>query len=166
MVTKIRATVVVTQPEYENRRAEFDRAEGEGISCVPAQRDEQGLAATIRHQKARHVICGLERYSGEFYEALPRGGVIARFGVGFDSIDLAKAKEHGLLCTNTPGALDESVAEHTIALILSAARNLNIHDEGTKCGLWLAKTGIELSRNGWLLLGPVELVVVWQEWQH
>jgi len=105
-----RAVVAVTQPEYEKGRAAFNRAEAEGTICLPAPRDEEGLAATIRSQKVRHVICGIERYKGELYEALPRGGVIARFGVGFDSIDLEKAKEHGLLCTNTPGVLDESVA--------------------------------------------------------
>ncbi len=145
MVTKIRVTVAVTQPEYEKGRTEFDHVEEEGIICIPAPRDEKGLAATIRSQKAHHVICGVERYRDELYEALPRGGVIARFGVGLDSIDLAKAKEHGLLCTNTPGVLDESVAEHTIALMLSASRNLTIHDESTRSGLWLPKKGIELS---------------------
>jgi len=107
---KTRAIVAVTQPEYDKGRDEFDRAEEEGTICIPAPRDEEGLAATIRNQKARHVVCGVERYVGSLYEALPRGGVIARFGVGFDSIDLEKAKDHGLLCTNTPGVLDESVA--------------------------------------------------------
>ena len=141
---KPRATVAVTQPEYEKGRAEFDRAEDEGIICIPAPRDEEGLTATIRCQNARHVVCGVERYVGALYETLPRGGVIARFGVGFDNIDLEKAKERGLLCTNTPGVLDESVAEHTIALMLSAARNLIIHDESTRSGLWLPKTGVEL----------------------
>ncbi len=153
MVMKTRAIVAVTQPEYEKGRAEFNRAEAEGTICLPAPRDEEGLAATIRSQKARHVICGVELYKGELYEALPRGGVIARFGVGFDSIDLEKAKEHGLLCTNTPGVLDESVAEHTIALMLSAARNLTIHDEGTRSGLWLPKTGIELHGKRLAIIG-------------
>ena len=150
---KTRAIVAVTQPEYDKGRDEFDRAEEEGTICIPAPRDEEGLAATIRNQKARHVVCGVERYVGSLYEALPRGGVIARFGVGFDSIDLEKAKDHGLLCTNTPGVLDESVAEHTIALILSAARNLTIHDYSTRSGLWLPKTGIELNGKKLAVIG-------------
>ena len=150
---KIKTVVAVTQPEYEKGKVEFDGAEEEGIICVPAPRDEKGLAATIRSQKARHVICGVKRYKGELYEALQRGGVIARFGVGFDSIDLEKAKEHGLLCTNTPGVLDESVAEHTIAFMLSASRDLTIHDKSTRSGLWLPKTGIELGGKRLAVIG-------------
>ncbi len=150
---KPRAIVAVTQPEYDKGRDEFDRGEEVGIICILAPRNEDGLAATIRSQNARHVICGVERYVGALYETLPRGGVIARFGVGFDSIDLEKAKEHGLLCTNTPGVLDESVAEHTIALMLSAARNLTINDESTRSGLWLPKTGIELSGKRLAIIG-------------
>ena len=38
--------------------------------------------------------------------------------------DKAKAAAHGLVCTNTPGALDDSVAEFAMGLILSAARHI------------------------------------------
>jgi hypothetical protein len=62
MVTKIRVTVAVTQPEYEKGRAEYDHVEEEGIICVPAPRHERGLAASIRSPEAHHVICGVERY--------------------------------------------------------------------------------------------------------
>ncbi len=141
---KMKAVIVVTQPEYEKGRDEFDRVKNEGIFCIPAPPSEEELAAAVRNQKAQHVICGVEQYSGELYEALPRGGVIARFGVGFDNIDLAKAKEHKLLCTNTPGVLDESVSEHAFALILAASRNISVLDSTTRSGLWLKKTGIEL----------------------
>jgi phosphoglycerate dehydrogenase-like enzyme len=142
---KIKVVVAVTRPEYEKGRDEFDRIMDEGLFCVPAPPGEKELASAVRNQKARHVICGVEQYRGRLYEALPSGGVIARFGVGFDNINLAKAREHGLLCTNTPGVLDESVAEHVFALILASARNITVLDNSTRSGLWLRKTGIELS---------------------
>ena len=50
--------------------------------------------------------------------------MIARFGVGHDGIDKALATRAGVLCTNTPGVLDQSVAEFTMLLILAAARHL------------------------------------------
>jgi phosphoglycerate dehydrogenase-like enzyme len=70
------------------------------------------------------VIVGPRPYAGPLYDALPQGGVIARFGVGHDNIDKRKATAAGLLCTNTPGVLNQSVAEHTMLLIGAAARRL------------------------------------------
>jgi phosphoglycerate dehydrogenase-like enzyme len=69
-------------------------------------------------------VVGPATYSGALYDALPPGGVIARFGVGHDGIDKARATEAGLLCTNTPGVLDQSVAEQTMLLVAAAARRL------------------------------------------
>ncbi len=139
---KTRAVVAVTQPEYEKARAEFDHAEG--LACLPAPSEEAGLASAVRQQKADHVICGVDRYREELYKALPRGGVIARFGVGFDGIDLAKATKNGLFCTNTPGVLDDSVAEHAIALMFAAARHVVVLDGSIRGGSWMPKVGMEL----------------------
>lgn len=47
--------------------------------------------------------------------------VIANYAVGFNNIDVQKAKERGITITNTPGVLTETVAEHTFALIFAVA---------------------------------------------
>jgi lactate dehydrogenase-like 2-hydroxyacid dehydrogenase len=57
---------------------------------------------------------------------------IARMGVGYDSIDVPAATELGIAVTITPGTLEESVAEHTVALMLGVTRAIV---PGTvKCG--------------------------------
>ena len=71
------------------------------------------------------MVVGSVKYESALYATLPRGGVIARFGVGHDGIDKRKATDAGLLCTNTPGVLDASVAEHTALLMLAVARRLH-----------------------------------------
>ncbi len=62
--------------------------------------------------------------------------VIARCGVGYDSIDLDAATRHGILVTNTPGANKEGVAEHTIALMLAVAHGFPRRDRQIRAGHW------------------------------
>jgi phosphoglycerate dehydrogenase-like enzyme len=107
--------------------------------------DEPALARAIASHGARYVVVGSVRYASELYETLPRGGVIARFGVGHDGIDKQHATRSGLLCTNTPGVLDESVAELTVLLMLAAARHLPKLVTDMRDGTWaLGSAGQEL----------------------
>ena len=68
---------------------------------------------------ARKVHVGAE----EMNQA-PRMKIIARHGVGLDSVDLEEATRRGVLVTNTPGANRESVAELAITFMLSLARRV------------------------------------------
>jgi phosphoglycerate dehydrogenase-like enzyme len=114
--------VIVTEQEF--RRAEQLFGSASAVRCVAAPADELQLAAAIRDTGARAAIVGVQPYRDALYAALPRGGVIARFGVGHDGIDKAQATQAGILCTNTPGVLEQSVAELTMLLILAASRHL------------------------------------------
>jgi len=117
-----RPKVLVTESEY--RKAEVCFLSAAGLECLRAPDVEADLASAIREVHAASVVVGPGTYCGALYEALQAGGVIARFGVGHDGIDKAKATEAGLLCTNTPGVLNQSVAEHTMLLVAAAARRL------------------------------------------
>lgn len=136
--------VLVTAPEYDKARCVFEASTSHGLMCIRAPAAEVDLASVVREHGARHVIVGVERYAGSLYEALPRGGVIARFGVGHDGIDKSLATSCGLFCTNTPGVLDDSVAELTIALILTAWRRLPKMVAGARQGDWTVEIGGEL----------------------
>jgi D-3-phosphoglycerate dehydrogenase / 2-oxoglutarate reductase len=61
---------------------------------------------------------------------------IARLGVGYDSIDIAAATELGIAVTITPGTLEESVAEHTVALLLGVTRAIVQRDREVRAGHW------------------------------
>jgi phosphoglycerate dehydrogenase-like enzyme len=133
---KPRVVVAVTESEYAKSPDVFDAAVG--FECRRAPGPEPELSRAIRTMRARHAIVGVERYSGLLYDALATGSVVARYGVGFDGLDLPLATRKGILCTNTPGVLDQSVAEHAIALILAAARSLG------RMGGWNPVMGMEL----------------------
>jgi phosphoglycerate dehydrogenase-like enzyme len=117
-----RVRIAVTKNEFQKAPHVFEHTAW--AECIPAPEDEAGLCAVIRSSSVRHVVVGVTPYIGELYETLPHGGVIARFGVGHDSIDKSRAAAAGLYCANTPGVLADSVAEFTIALMLAGARRL------------------------------------------
>ncbi len=143
--------VLVTEHEYRRAEATFSAAPGLDCRCVPEA--EADLVAAIAATGARHVIVSHVPYRQALYDALPRGGVLARFGVGHDNIDKARATAAGLLCTNTPGVLDQSVAEVTMMLIGLAARRLDRLAAAMRAGQWAPETGTELEGRTLLIVG-------------
>jgi D-3-phosphoglycerate dehydrogenase / 2-oxoglutarate reductase len=61
---------------------------------------------------------------------------IARMGVGYDSVDIPAATDLNIAVTITPGTLEESVAEHTVALLLGVTRGLVQRDREVRAGHW------------------------------
>src|SRR3989344_5763208 len=60
--------------------------------------------------------------------------IFANMAVGFDNIDIKSAKEKKIMISNTPEVLTESVAEHTIALMLAISRRIVEADKFTRQG--------------------------------
>jgi lactate dehydrogenase-like 2-hydroxyacid dehydrogenase len=140
--------VLITETEYRRGAEVFSAAEG--VRVEPVAGEEDVLAAAVRARRCRAVIVGVHPYRKELYEALAEaaGGeraLIARFGVGHDSIDKQQAAARGILVTNTPGVLDDSVAEHTVWLMGALARRLVSADAGLRAGTFRGVSGTELS---------------------
>ena len=74
----------------------------------------------------------------------PRLRVLARYGVGYDAVDVAAATRRGLWVTTTPGANTEAVADLTVALLLDALRHVSAGVEAVRRGEWSARRGREL----------------------
>lgn len=70
--------------------------------------------------------------------------ILARSGVGYDSVDTTAARELGIHVSNTPGVNHHAVAELTLALMLNCAKNLSAVIAGTKSGQWPRTAGTEL----------------------
>lgn len=62
--------------------------------------------------------------------------IVANYGVGFDRIDVAAARKHGVVVTNTPGVLTEDTADLAIALLLAAARRIGEGERDLRAGRW------------------------------
>ena len=65
-----------------------------------------------------------ERVDAASLDLLPELCVVANYGAGYDSIDVAECERRGVAVTNTPGVLDAAVADLTLALILAVRRRL------------------------------------------
>ncbi len=60
--------------------------------------------------------------------------IIANYAVGYDNIDVKAAKERGIIVTNTPDVLTETVAEHTFSLMLAIAHRVSEADRFSRAG--------------------------------
>ena len=137
--------VLVTHGEFDKGKATFEAAVDEGLRCVACPAPEAELASAVQARGGKAAIVGVEPYRAALYEALPKGSVIARFGVGHDGIDKEKATARGILTTNTPGVLNSAVAEHTLWLVGCVARRVAALDRCVKAGRWESAPGFELA---------------------
>jgi D-3-phosphoglycerate dehydrogenase len=94
------------------------------------------------------IVRSRTKVTKEIIEAGKRLRVIGRAGAGLDNIDIEAAEKKGIRVLNTPEAPAEAVAELTIGLILSLARNIPLADRSMKERKWIKKNLI-----GWELRG-------------
>jgi len=85
----------------------------------------RGIATSGRFGATRELIAALPALEGIF-----------SFGVGYDTIDLAAARERGVVVTNTPGVLDACVADTALALMLAAPRRIAEADRFVRASRW------------------------------
>src|ERR1700756_2899326 len=74
--------------------------------------------------------------AGLLAAAGPSLKLIASFGTGVDHVDLATARQRGIIVTNTPGVLTEDTADMTMALILAVSRRLSEGERLVRDGKW------------------------------
>ena len=101
----------------------------------------------------------LNTYAGpitaEVMAQMPKCRIIARYGIGVDTIDLDAATQAGIIVTNNPTYCIEEVAEHTMAMLLSAARKVAFYDRLVRAGQWAVPPGKPLFRLSGSTLGLV-----------
>lgn len=91
--------------------------------------------------------------------AMPKLALISALGAGFEKIDIEAARERAIPVTNGAGTNDQSVADHTFALLLAVVRDIKTLDQQTRAGIWRTelpiKPGISGKRLGILGLGTI-----------
>lgn len=88
---------------------------------------------------------------------LSRARVIARYGIGVDSIDVAAARAAGITVTNVPDYSVEEVALHTLTILLAALRHLPVAMNQAIAGQWSIDAVRPIPRFSELTVGIVGL---------
>ncbi len=103
------------------------------------------VAEEIRDADAL-VVRSATKVTAQLLANAERLRVIGRAGTGVDNVDLDAATQKGVVVMNTPGGNAQSVAEHTMALLLALARRIPQADASMKQGRWEKKKleGMEL----------------------
>jgi D-3-phosphoglycerate dehydrogenase / 2-oxoglutarate reductase len=151
-----------------------DKLAEEGLARLRAEPGIEVLVNTMLAQDSAGLRLALETADGivirsgtqltaEILENQPQLKAIVRAGVGVDNIDVAAATRRGIVVMNTPGGNTVSTAEHTMALLLSLARNVPRANDSLKSGHWERNkfTGTQLAGKtlGVVGLGRVGLAV-------
>lgn len=99
---------------------------------------KEELISALKEKEYDAVISLLtDTIDSEVFEAAPSVKIFANYAVGFNNIDLNKAKEKGVIVSNTPDVLTHTVAEHAFALMLSLASRITEGDRYMRSGKYV-----------------------------
>ncbi len=91
-------------------------------------------------KEATAVLVGTEPVNAAYLDKAPKLKIVARFGVGYDSVDVDECTKRGIIVTHTPEVLSSGVADHTWALILGFNRHIPLADTFTRTK-WAKREG-------------------------
>src|SRR5438309_11626411 len=137
--------MVLTDYVWESMDVEKKTLEGiADLVALQTKKPDEFLA------QAEDCDALLNTYAGpitaEVMARMPKCRVIARYGIGVDTIDLEAATRAGIIVTNNPTYCIEEVAEHTMALVLACARKIAVYDRLVRGGRWEVPPGKPMFR--------------------
>jgi len=142
-------------PVYQDFPEDLDplRERGEVTVFTSRQDSPEELITRLTGVTALVNVRAYSIFDARTLDALPDLEMISVLGTGTDNIDLAAASARGVAVANAPGANAVSVAEHTMLLLLAAARHLGKVDRAMHEGRWEHHLGMELRGRTLGLLG-------------
>lgn len=127
--------VVVTDHEYETLHHEHEELERIGVEVISCQcKTEEELIANTAD--ADGLLVQYAHITRRVMENLPKCRAIVRYGIGIDCVDVGAATDHGIMVANVPDYGLQDVADHTVALLLAAARKIVPLNQAVKSGVW------------------------------
>lgn len=137
--------VIITDCDHGSIEEEKEELSRIGADLVLAQvREEEEVIRACKD--ADGLLNQYALLTRRVLEHLPKCKVVARYGVGVDSVDLKAATDLGIIVANVPDYCIDEVSDHAIALILSLVRKTAFFNAKIKSGQWDFRSGIPIHR--------------------
>lgn len=137
--------LVASRSFGKNCPAALDAMRAAGCVFLPPFERPPGEEELIaRVGEADVLISGTEPVTARVLASAPRLKVISKHGVGYENIDLATARERGVVVAIAGGSIDDSVADMALALLLALARGVPRGAVAVRAGEWPRVVGVEL----------------------
>ena len=104
-------------------------------------------------READGLLVTYAKVTAQMIEQLKRCKVIARFGIGVDSVDIDAATRAGIIVTNVPEYCEDEVSDHAMALLLSLIRKIPFANKKTHAGVWSMPAVVPIHRLRGSVLG-------------
>lgn len=112
----------------------------------PASGNAADIPADVREQIRALAFKGHAQLGADIIDAFPNIGLIANYGVGYDTIDVAHAVSKGIAVTNTPDVLTSDVADLAVGMLLSLTRDIPGAAQWVQSGNWASRGAYPLQR--------------------
>jgi D-3-phosphoglycerate dehydrogenase len=130
--------VVITDCDHENIAIEEGLFGAAGVEVrLPQALTEEAVIRSAT--EADGLIAQYAPLTARVLQALPRLRIVAKYGVGYDTVDVPAATACGIIVANVPDYCIEEVSDHAIALLLSLWRGVTLYDRAVRAGTWNAE---------------------------
>ncbi len=108
---------------------------------IPLWLADDRAACIARHRERVQVLAtnAFLPTDAAFIDQFPALRAICNLGVGYDNIDMAHARQRGIVVSNTPGVLDDCVADLGFGLMLAALRGMGQAERYARAGKWTTR---------------------------
>jgi D-3-phosphoglycerate dehydrogenase len=145
---------LITDYDFPDVELETALLRDAGLEVATAQcRTEEDVIEAARG--CAGVISQYAPMNARVFEARPEIRIVSRFGAGFDTVNTADARRHGVWVANSPDYGVGEVATHALAMALALVRHLPFYDRDVRAGNWHYTSAGKLRRPKELTLGIV-----------
>ncbi len=117
------------------------------VHPFPASGTPHDLEPAIREQVKAFAFKGHSQLGADIIDAFPALGLIANYGVGYDTIDVSHAYSKGIKVTNTPDVLTNDVADLAVGMLLAFNRSIPGAHDWVQAGHWSQRGAYPLQRS-------------------
>jgi D-3-phosphoglycerate dehydrogenase / 2-oxoglutarate reductase len=127
--------VLITDYGFNNVEQEKQVIEAAGgeLTALHCKSEDEIIDAA---QGVAAIIVQFAPVTEKVIKSLTNCKIIVRYGIGYDNVDIRAAKGKGIIVCNVPDYCIDEVADHTLALALTLARQIPAIDKRTREGVW------------------------------